>query len=149
MALVGSDCVQAIICGLTEPVRRALVALCDKYSLVVQAELAVVTAKIAALTVVTTPLGLARAGAELALDTAREATVLLPVGVTAGCLEIGDLNIGFERVVAPVVREAQAFIDDLERLLSLKEELEALKIELQALYDLLAEVATVAGGCTV
>lgn len=147
MALEDSTCAQAILCALAAPVRNALVALAEKYRALVQLELAAVTAKLAALGIVLAPVEAVRNTIEDTANAVREGAQVLPLAAIGGCLELGDLNIGLERTVQPIVDEANAVLDDLERLLSLREELEFIEQELVALDALLGQAIDLIGTC--
>lgn len=147
VAVALTGCAHVILCSLSAPARAALLGLVEQYKGLIEIELTALNAQLVVFNIVLAPLQAARNIADLALDAARGAARLLPTAVIAGCLDLGDLTLGLERVVEPTVSEAKAFIDDLEHYLSLKEELEAIILELTALEALLGNIVATIQVC--
>lgn len=142
-----NECVQRILCGLSAGALQALGFALD--ALVVQNNIAIAAlqARAAALSLKLVPLELARAGVEAALRAAQEASRMLPLALIADCADLGDLNTLTRQAIEREVAAVFLILDDINRLLSIQNELAALIGQLTRLNDLIAEIKGVIAEC--
>lgn len=131
------NCVSQIICGLSAATLRLLdnLLLAQKTALLV--EISAIEAQILELDVLVAPLRIAGAAAQAALSTARQVTTLIPLQLAGGCLQISDVGATIRTGVDIISADLRNIEEDLARALSFRDELEALKQELEADLELL------------
>lgn len=130
-----NPCVKEILCALSGAVLNALNTLitAQKTALVVQ--VTAFQAQLLTLDVATAPAEIARGLALDALNTARSAATLVPIGLITACVDLGDFNVDLVAAVDGLTADLNDTIDDLNRLLSFKEELQFLVNEFLRIID--------------
>lgn len=142
------SCVKNILCALGIDVLQTLSNYIIGLELLVISELAAVTAQLDALNVLLAPLEITRDLANLTRDQLRSVFRLLPTNIVAGC---GDMGSVLEQVddflgqttLGPV----DDFIREAERKLSLKDELSAVKAQLEQLSQDLTSFKVIIQEC--
>ncbi len=133
-------CVRVILCGLSASVLGALQDIIATQRLVIQGEITAVQAQLVILDITTLPLEAARGFANEVLDQARSAAALVPLGLISGCTDLGDFNVGLTASLDQISGQFNDIIDDLNLVLSFKNELNALLTELS---DLVAQFTAI------
>ena len=132
MAVTLTACVKSILCSLSVSVLRGLDEVISVYVTIAQTQLAALNAQVALLNIQLTPINLARAAAEQSLDVLESATALLPLELIEGCADLGTMNVLVGGLFADVRADINDKLDDANRTLSLKEELDTVIAELNA-----------------
>ena len=140
-------CVREILCGLSAATLGAVSSIINAQRAILQAQVAALQAELLVLDVATLPLQVAREAALTALNTARSAITIVPLDLIAGCADLGDFNIGIDASLNAATGAVVDIIDDLNRLLSFREELNLLISEFNATIDLFDEVLLVIQEC--
>lgn len=119
-------CVSSILCGLSASVLSALQSILATQRAVVLEQIGQAQAQLAIADVATLPVEGARAGAAAVLEQVRAAAQLVPLNLISGCTDLGDFNIGLNDSLAAANAELTDITDDLNALLSFKNELNAI-----------------------
>lgn len=140
-----NPCVALILCSLSKPVLGALRAVINQQLAFLELELAQVQAQLLRFDVLTVPLQAAQAVANQVLQSAQSAAGLLPLGLITGCADLGAFNINLNQVLATATADVNDTLNDLNRTLSFKEELQAtiasigeVRTQFQAILDVIA-----------
>lgn len=131
MSVELGECVRVILCGLSEPVRRAIGATLQSGLVTLNGVLFAVEAQILAYDVAFIPFGIARTAISAVVDEAESAARFLPTTIIEGCLDLGDVTGRLTRFVRATAADAYAWLDEYERWFSIREELAAVRTELQ------------------
>jgi len=128
-----NPCVKQILCALGNATLSSLNGLIQAQLLILDAKIIELDAELAVLDVLTFPLTALGAAAAEAVNAATASLSLVPLNLIAGCADLGDLNVNLTQILDNANADLQDYIVDINRKLSLKEELVALK-------DLLASI---------
>ena len=128
-----NPCVKQILCALGNATLSSLNGLIQAQLLILDAKIIELDAELAVLDVLTFPLIALGAAAAEAVNAATASLSLVPLNLIAGCADLGDLNVNLTQILDDANADLQDYIVDINRKLSLKEELVALK-------DLLASI---------
>jgi len=128
-----NPCVKQILCALGNATLSSLNGLIQAQLLILDAKIIELDAELAVLDVLTFPLTALGAAAAEAVNAATASLSLVPLNLIAGCADLGDLNVNLTQILDDANADLQDYIVDINRKLSLKEELVALK-------DLLASI---------
>lgn len=141
------DCVREILCALSGAVLGAIQSLIAAQRAALEAQVLALRAQLLTLDVATFPIQVARGFANAALAQARGAASLVPLELIAGCADLGDFNVDLVAAVDNVTAELNDIIDDANRLLSFRAELNALVLELERILEAFTEIETVIEEC--
>ena len=128
-------CVKQILCALGAAVLGALNAVIQTQKALLTAQVVALQAQLLALDVATIPLEAARSIANEVLNQARTAATLVPFELIAGCVDLGEFNFSLTESIDSALREVNDLVDDLNRLLSFKEELQLLVDEFNRIIE--------------
>jgi len=128
-----NPCVKQILCALGNATLSSLNGLIQAQLLILDAKIIELDAELAVLDVLTFPLTALGAAAAEAVNAATASLSLVPLNLIAGCADLGELNVNLTQILDDANADLQDYIVDINRKLSLKEELVALK-------DLLASI---------
>jgi len=142
-----NPCVKQILCALGEATLGALNTLLQAQIAIIDAEIASVAAQLAVVDILTIPLEIARDVGQNALNSAQQVASLVPLNFIAGCADLGDLNVNLSRLLANASADFNDIINDLNRKLSLREELNALILELQAIREQFGDIQLTIAEC--
>ena len=86
--------------------------------------------------------------ANAALAEAVAAAGLIPLGLIASCADLGEFNLDVVGSIEAATADFNDIVDQLNRLLSFKAELEALEQELLAIIDRFTAIENAIQECT-
>lgn len=146
MAFEEYPCVKQVICALEAPLLTALDNVLILLIAETAAQLASVTAALAALDITVLPVNVALNATQAVLDQFRTTFALLPVGAVSGCARLGELMDAVNDVSNQATADIRAFRTDATRLLSTQDELldaqarlTQLSTDFQGLRDVIGE----------
>lgn len=135
-----ATCLEQILCGLSGAVLGALDTVLAAQRAQLQAQIAALEAEILVLDVATLPVEAARSGALALLNQARAASGFIPLDLIAGCAALGDFNVSLDGALAAATRQVNDLVDDLNRLLSYREELKLLVLKFTQTIEVFAQI---------
>lgn len=147
MATTLDDCVRQILCGLSQPVISALNAALSALLIPIDTQIAFVTSQLVMLDVATLPVTIAADAIRALLAQVRAASNILPLSLAVACFDIGVLNLNINEQIDRLTADLAEYEQKLTRLLSLKEELNALIEQLNLIKDQYLAVQAVLQSC--
>lgn len=135
-----ADCVREVLCGLSAATRNALVGIIRGYVTALEAEKAILQAKLLKLNILTLPVSALNSVAQSALAQARAGANIVPLDLIGTCVDVGNLNDVITRNIEIVTRELNKIATDLERLLSFADEINAAIDDIDAVLQTYIEV---------
>ena len=141
------ECVYTILCGLSASVRNALQNVITSLTASLNAQIVAYRSALLVYDVAVIPLELSRSILNGLLDIARSAATLVPLEIIEGCADLGDFNLDIVTSIDVITAELNDVIDDLNRILSFKDELEFLINELSAVLDNFNDISLVLEEC--
>ena len=140
-------CVKRIICSLSDVALRSIQALIDGQVAILQAQIVVYQAQILQYDILAIPVEAAAAVAQLVVDKVREAAYLIPLNLITECVDLGDFNLNLNQSIDVAVSTAEDAIFEATRLLSFRDELNAIVNELNNIIDQFTDIRSVIDEC--
>lgn len=144
-----SNCVKDILCGLSHGVRNALASLIRLFMAQIDAQIALLSAQLVYLDILSAPPQLAKVAVDAAVAQVKQYAQLIPFSLVAGCVGMSDLSLGVQANLDAITSTADIILDDLSRLLSFRDEIQAILEDLETIRDLYAEVLNQVSLCAV
>lgn len=135
-----NPCVREILCALGQASLAAITPILDSQIAALNAQKAVILSQLVALDVASLPVQAANGVAQRVLADVRAIGNLVPLQLVSGCADLGDLNTGLNTALDVVAAEAVTITEDLSRLLSFSEELNAINDEFDELITLFEDI---------
>jgi len=143
-----ADCVHFILCGLSAATSRALVAFIRAQVITLELAIAPLRAQLIYLDVLAFPARLAKTAAEAVIQPLLAGAGLLqiPAGIKR-CLELSDVTAAVQVNINQVLSDVNIALSDLDRILSLQDEVQAQINRLEETLSLCLEVLEALGTC--
>lgn len=141
------QCVQDILCSLSAGVRNAFVSILRTYITQIDVSIAAYEAKLVYLNILAVPPQALNEIAQTALNQVRNVTRLVPFSVIQECTDYNQITGAVQTTLDDLSSNAQILTNDLQRILSLRDEVEAVIIDLRRVRDLYVEVLSVTDAC--
>jgi hypothetical protein len=132
-------CVKNIVCALGANVISALNAILDAQKVVLTAQLDAIAAQLVIINIATVPVQIAKDAAQEVADAALSVTNLVPMQTMEGCEDIGQVLDDIRDTVEADLATVNNLLNDLNRKLSFKAELEAAQEFIQEKIDRINE----------
>lgn len=142
------ECVKTILCPLGNSVLSALNGIISAQVAFLQGELAVITAQLVTLEVQLLPIQVVRGVANAAVAEVRAAGNLVPVAIMADCFDLGDMQMKLNASLDASVASVNQILNEANRILSFKAELEAEVAEIQATIEKLNGIKFALSECS-
>lgn len=142
-------CVVQILCGLSQAVQAALVSLLRSYRAILDAKILELEGELAVLDILTVGPKAVNALAQNALSLAKSTINIVPLNLLAGCVGYADITKDLTGYVNLIGQDIQLLTDDVDRLISGKDEVQDAIRKLQALenvFDQLISAIHLCGG---
>lgn len=140
-------CVKQIICSLSAGVLGALDDAIDVQLAQLQGAVVAAQAQILKYDVLALPVQAANTAAQAALAQLKAFAGLVPSNLITGCTDMGNITIEMQRAIDGVAGPLNDYTQDLARLLSIREELNALVEEYNQIIDTLNQLKAVIAEC--
>jgi len=144
-----SRCVHTILCTLSTAALAALDKVVDAQMIQLQLAVTVAQAKILKYDILLIPVQAANTIAQAALDQLKSAANLVPSDLINGCVDFGNITLEMQRAVDQIAGPLNDITQDLTRLLSFREELNALVEEYNKIITKLNEFRVAIAECAV
>lgn len=142
-----NDCVKEILCTLSDSVLRSLQTLIDGQVAILQSQIGVFQAQILQYDILTIPVQAAQQAAQSIVNEVRGSAFLIPLNAISNCADLGDFNQNLQQSIDTATAAASDTLGELNRLVSFREELNALINELNVTIDQFTSVNTVINQC--
>ena len=141
-------CVKAILCPLGGAVLGALNGIISAQVAFLQAQVITITGQLLTLEVQLVPITVAQGLAASAVAAVRSAGNLVPVGVMAGCFDLGDMTLKLNASLDSSLAAVNRILNEANRSLSFKAELEALRDDINATIAKFQDIQLAISECT-
>ena len=142
-----ADCVKDILCGLSSAVLRELQVIIDGQVAILQTQVTAVQAQLLQYDILSIPIQSANQVAQAAIGSVKKVTNLVPLNAISECVDLGDMNLDLNKSIDLASAAADEAAFELSRLVSYREELNALVTELNNTIDHLTEVRDLINLC--
>lgn len=142
-----NPCVRRILCGLGESVLNALQALIDGQIAMIQAQIVVYQTQLLQYDVLAIPVEATRAGVQALVDKVRGSAFLIPLNLMSDCVDLGGFNLNLQQSIDVAVAVADDLLYEAARLLSYRDDLNAIVGELNGLITQFTDIKEVISGC--
>lgn len=133
-------CVRDILCALSAGTLNALRGVIASYRALLNAQILTFQAQLIQRDIAVLPARIALEAALAALAVVQSGSQLVPLDLIAGCLPLGDFNVQIDGVLRGAEEAIKDLRDNLNRLLSFREELAAAIEVAQQVLDQLDEL---------
>jgi hypothetical protein len=142
-----NPCVKQILCSLSDAALASIQALIDGQIALLQAQIIVFQTQLLQYDVLSIPIEIAKAAADAIIDEVKESAFLIPLQAISNCADLGDFNLNLQQSIDV----ATAALDDISyeatRLLSYKEELNAIVNELNNAISQFTDIRGIIDQC--
>lgn len=140
-------CVKSILCGLGDSALRSIQGLIDAQVALLQAQIAIYQTQLLQFDILALPIEAARAGAQAIIDEALEAATIIPLNLITECVDLGDFNISINEALNLALTGLNDLAFEATRLLSYRDELNAIVSELNATIDQFTDIRSIIDEC--
>lgn len=144
-----SNCVKTILCGLSAATRSALKTLVQGYVAQLEVLVTALEAKLIYLDLLTAPVNVLNSLAQQAIAEVKAGANIVPLDLIGSCIEIGDLNVSIQNNLDALLVDVNIVANDLERLLSFRDEVQAEINNLREVIALYNNVIDALDACVV
>lgn len=142
-----NNCVKDILCTLSDSVLNSLQALIDGQVSILQSQIGVFQAQLLQYDVLAIPVQATQEAAQAVVDEVRSSAFLIPLNAISECVDLGNFNLNLSQSIDIAAADADAILGELNRLLSYREELNALINELNNAIDQFTAVSGIIDQC--
>lgn len=142
-----ANCVAQVLCGLAAATRAAIASLIDKYLIALRVARAELEAQLVVLDIASAPIIALNNLAQQALLEVKAGANLIPLDLIGNCLDVGRLNETIQANLDIVAGDISIVAQDLARLVSFRDEVEASIRELDRFIDTYLEILEIIDGC--
>lgn len=119
------NCAKIIICGLSAGVRNALAGIVKGYIAELDTYVGVLQAKLVYANIAVLPIQALSKAVTLAVNDAKAGANIVPLDIIGQCVGIGDINVAIQANLDVILADALVISNDLSRLLSFRDEINA------------------------
>ncbi len=141
------DCVKKILCGLSSAVLKEIQILIDGQLAILESAITALQAQILQYDILSIPIKAANTVFQAGITKIKKASTLIPLNWSIDCVDLGDYNLNVQQTVDLAATTADELISELSRLLSYKEELNALFTDLTKALDQFTDISDIIDQC--
>ena len=142
-----NPCVKQILCGLSDATLRTLQSLINGQVAILQAQIVVYQTQLLQYDVLALPVEAARAAAQAVVDKVRNSAYLIPLNLISNCVDLGKFNLNLQQSIDVATAVADDYLYETTRLLSYRDDLNALIAELNAAVTQFTDISSVIDQC--
>ena len=136
------NCAKIILCGLSGAAQAQLKSLISTYVGVLEGQIGALEAQLVVLDILTAPVEIARNAANEVGNQVKQGLKIVPTGLVADCVGLNVIPETIERNVDIVLQDINLIATDLERLLSFRDEIEALIDDFREALEVYSQILT-------
>jgi hypothetical protein len=141
------ECVKQILCMLSDAALRSLQALIDAQVALIQAQIVVIQTQLLQYDILALPVEAARAAAQMIVDKVKKSAYLIPLNLISECVDLGKFNLNLQQSIDAATAIADDYLAEATRLLSFRDDLNALVAELNAALTQFTNIRNVIDEC--
>jgi len=142
-----NPCVKQILCALSDSVLRSLQALIDGQVAILQAQIAIYQTQLIQYDILSLPVQAVQQAAQSVVNEVKSSAFLIPLNAISNCVDLGFFNQNLFQSIDTALAAANDTLGELNRLLSYREELNALVNELNNSIDQFTSISSVIDQC--
>jgi hypothetical protein len=142
-----NPCVKKILCGLSSAALNALQSVIDGQVALIQAQIVVYQTQLLQYDVLAIPVEVAQQVAQSYIDKVRNSAILLPLNLITECVDLGNFNLNLQQSIDVALATADDLAYEATRLLSYRDDLNAIVQELNAALTQFTDIKTIIGEC--
>ena len=142
-----NPCVRSILCGLSSAVLNSLQAVIDAQIALIQAQIVVYQLQLLQYDVLATPVQAAQQIAQTYVDKVRGSALLIPLSLISECVDLGTFNLNLQQSIDVALATADELLYEATRLLSYRDDLNAIVEELNTALTQFTDIKSVIGEC--
>ncbi len=142
-------CVKTILCTLSDSVLNTLKSLIDGQVALLQAQIVQFQTQVLQYDVIAIPVQAASTVAVSIINEVRSSAALVPLQVisAAQCVDLGDFNLDLQQSIDQTLSVAEDFVFEAVRLLSFRDELNAIIAEFNAIITQFTDIQSIIDEC--
>jgi len=142
-----NPCVRQVLCGLSSAILNSLQAIIDGQIALLQAQIVAIQTQLLQYDVLAIPIETARAVAQTYVDKVRGSAMLVPLNLISNCADLGQFNLNLQTSIDQALAIADDLTYEATRLLSYRDDLNALVSELNGAISQFTDIKGVISGC--
>lgn len=142
-----ANCVKEILCTLGDFVLRSLQALINGQIAIVQAQIVTFQTQLIQYDILAIPVQASADIARTFVDQVRNSAFLIPLNLISNCVDLGDFNLNLQQSIDVGLAVFDDLIFEATRLLSFRDDLNAIVGELNALITQFTDISAVIDQC--
>ena len=140
-------CVKEILCALSDSALSALKGIISSQVAILQAQIIVYQTQLLQYDILSIPIQATQIAANAVVQKVRGSVALIPLNVITQCVTLGNFNLNLQQSIDVALATVNDVLYEATRLLSYKEELQAIINELNAAIDQFNAITTIIDGC--
>ncbi len=140
-------CVKQILCTLSDSALRKLQSIIDSQKALIQVQITAIQTQLIQYDIASKPVVMIKQAADLAIKEIQQTAGIIPLSMISGCGDLGDFNLNLKENMNTALQVYEDTAYELTRLLSYKEELNALVNDLNAMLDQYTEIRDIMDDC--
>jgi hypothetical protein len=141
------QCVKEIICTLSSAALSSLNVLIDGQKSLLQAQITQYQTQLLQYDLIAPAIQASRDAAQLIVDEARSITNFIPLNIIADCVDLGDFYVNISGGIDLAIAYADDLTFEATRLLSYRDELNAIISEFNETIDQLTDIQRIISEC--
>lgn len=142
-----NPCVKTILCSLSDAVLASIQALIDGQVALLQAQIVIFQTQLLQYDILSIPIEVTRAAADAIVSKVKESIALIPLNAISNCVDLGDFNLNLQQSIDVSLSVADDLLYEATRLLSFKEELNAIINELNNAISQFTDIRGIIDQC--
>ncbi len=143
------DCVKEILCGLSSAVLKQLKILIDGQIAILETAITALQAQILQYDILSKPIEAANIIFQAGITKVKKASTLIPLDLITDCVDLGDYNLNVQQTIDLASSTTNELTSELSRLLSFKEELNALVTDLTKAVKQFTDITDIIDRCLI
>lgn len=142
-----NPCVKQILCSLSDSALRSIQALIDGQVAILEAQIAVFQAQLLQYDILALPVVAVQQAANAVVQEVKESAYLIPLNLISQCVDLGFFNLNLQQSIDVALSTTNDLLFELTRLLSYRDELNAIVNELNAAIDQFTNISAIIDAC--
>lgn len=142
-----NPCVKQILCSLSDAALGALQGIINGQVALLQAQILIYQTQILQFDVLSLPVQAAQAAGQAVVDNVRSSAALVPLNIISQCVDLGDFNLNLQQSIDVVLSSTEDLLAEATRLLSYREELNAIVTELDGAITQFTDISGIIDQC--
>jgi len=142
-----NPCVKQILCSLSDSALRSIQALIDGQVAILEAQIVVFQTQLLQYDILALPVQAVQQAANAVVEEVKQSAYLIPLNQISQCVDLGFFNLNLQQSIDVALSTTNDLLFELTRLLSYRDELNAIVNELNAAIDQFTNISTIIDAC--